>query len=403
MSTEGGLPGKLYNIEMEALIEKVKSLSILLIGGAPRSGTTLLLNQLDGHPEILGFPMEHKTIENFFWNESDIEHYAKTDFITKKRQGQQSILANQKLIDAYAERMQLIYQKEFVLQLNTETFKAKYLEFLNREGVSLKNMLYALGYALISSNDFAFAKLETLRYLAFKQPFFTELFAENVKNHIPDVKIIHMLRDPLSRYISAKARRVKESKLGGRRLNHINGVNYVEGHTAVDITTRILAEANMHRYTEVSYNVLSFEIVMRDTKRAFNELYTWLGVAKDQSFLRPSRLGIEAFAGSSMIKDGKGKIDKSSVERNAFYLKGTSWNERYLHSYYLYKSKYTDQGVKPGLLLPLIYLIPLPQSNWKNLIYQYTQWYKILMGSGFKWDTFIDNVKKRLDHVSGSN
>ena len=47
---------------MNEILEKVKKLNILLIGGALRSGTTLLLNQLDGHPEMLCFPMEHKAI-----------------------------------------------------------------------------------------------------------------------------------------------------------------------------------------------------------------------------------------------------------------------------------------------------------------------------------------------------
>jgi hypothetical protein len=46
--------------------------TFVFIGGAPRSGTTLLSNLLDGHPEVLVFPKEHSTLERYFWNETPL-------------------------------------------------------------------------------------------------------------------------------------------------------------------------------------------------------------------------------------------------------------------------------------------------------------------------------------------
>jgi len=385
---------------MKEILEKVKKLDLLFIAGAPRSGTTLLLNQFDSHPEFACFPLEHKTIEKYFWNVDGIETYAKGDFINKKGEGQQVILANEDYISQYAERMMKIYGKIFTLDIDTVAFKKNYLYYLEEEGVSLNNMFHALGYALICSNDFTRSKYTTLKYLVFKQPFYTELFAVEVFRLIPNSKFIHVIRDPLSRYISAKTRRLKESP--SNKLNHINRLNYIEGHAIVDISTRVLARDNTKAMGINNYITFSFDEMVSNMEVSFKTIFKKLKVQEVESFKKPTRLGELAMAGSVMAKAKSGEIDHTSKDRNLHYLKGTTWNERKVHAYYLNKSKLFKEKYQSSIFLPIIYLIPCKNSTWKNLLFQYFHWYNIVFRRVPNSKKFILKAKAGNLSISGN-
>ncbi len=107
-------------------MEKNTTAKFLFIGGAPRSGTTLLMNLLDSHPDLLVFPFEHSTIERYFWNKDNIQHYALNEFISKRQEGQQTILANKDFLNQYYQKIKKEYNKDFSLDINPEVFFKTY-------------------------------------------------------------------------------------------------------------------------------------------------------------------------------------------------------------------------------------------------------------------------------------
>ncbi len=317
-------------------LDKNSNAKFLFIGGAPRSGTTLLVNLLDSHPGLLIFPFEHATIERYFWNKDHIQEYALNDFIFNRKEGQQTIPANKELLNQYYQKIKKEYNKDFLLDINSNSFAEAYIKYIKNHEVNLKEILTALVEGLVHSNSFVQSKYLGIKYFVFKQPYYTDLFAQEVKKIIPDAKFIHINRDPFARYASAKKRGVTISKLKNKKLAPINRVNFVEAHSEVDISSYFLAQENWKKLG-CNYKIVSYEKMLQDSSEFFRDIFSWLSVDQSQCYLKPTLLGKAAFAGSTFVQ--KEGTDKTATDRKLEYLQLTSWNERVLHKYYLTKGE----------------------------------------------------------------
>ncbi len=382
---------------MEINIEALQRKKFIFIGGAPRSGTTLLCNLMDSHPELLVFPLEHSTVEQFFWHSGNLEFFRNT-FIFHRSSGQQSIMATDKELEKYRHKILNEYQKEFDLNVDTALYCSGYLEYLESHGIELRTILEALVFGLVKGNEFARRKLETAKYVVFKQPFYTELFASFTYNHLPESKFVHILRNPVARYASAKQRRIDLHKLNNKRLSHINRVNFVLGHTELDISTRILADKNLHQIGSESYRIVKFKDMLSDRENFFKELSLWLKIEFNHSFFeKPTRLGKLAIAGSKLVQ-GK-NVDIRAIERKDHYLAITSKTERKLHHYYLSLNNKGSQNDSKIFAALFSLLFPFYLSSFKHYVYQI-----LTMPHLFFLDRsrLIEGVKKKKLSLSGA-
>ena len=375
--------------------------AIVFIGGAPRSGTTLLCNLLDGHKGLLAFPTEHSTIERSVWNRHRLESYAREEFISGRGEGQQVMLANSHLYEEKQVAFEAEFRRKIELDVDRQSFHAAYLEALENKQANLENILAALAIALSQSNSFAAKAYEHARWLCFKQPFFTELFASETAKLIPGSKFIHILRDPIARYTSAKTRHVKQAKIAGRRLGPINRLSYAEGHTLIDVASHRLSQQNQETIGADRYKLIRFEDLATAPQETISGILTWLGLEADDSHtMKPTRLGQSANARSN-ISTGN-QIDSSATLRSGQYHDLTSWNERLIHSALL--NLLLNRSQTPNAVAMLAaYLTPLPNASWKcyagqmqGLIRWFRGDYETAMA------TFLDKAKAGKASVSGA-
>lgn len=341
---------------------------MLFIAGAPRSGTTLLCNLLDGLDGMLVFPTEHATLEQFHWNNANKESYFRSEFLSNRREGQQVILSNRDVHDEKLAAMSSEFGKKFELEVDTKKFRSAYLEELGEQNATRKNVLIALSRALSESNEYAAASYPTAKWLCFKQPFFTELFAADVATEIEDCKFLQIIRNPQARYCSAKARRMRQKAATSSKLGPINRLSYVEGHSFFDVASRRLAKQNLQAIGRDRYKTIQFEQLVESPQKVLAEILSWLSLEEVSSVgCIPTRLGQPSDSRSS--HEGAIKVDSAATERAIRYAELTSWNERLIHAALL---ELLLNGVRtktsPSLLAA--YLVPLPNSSFKNYVCQ---------------------------------
>ena len=379
-----------------------KETRFVFIAGAPRSGTTLLGSLLDDHPNLLGFRTEHSTIERFFQNQHRIDSYARTDFINVRKEGQQTLLANQDFLKQKQEAINAEYGKSIDLshEFDTQTFKSSYVEYLEGKTIDLETMLKALACAQTAACSYSkqhFSK-ET-KYFIFKQPFYTELFAQKVAEKIPNARFIHILREPIARYTSAKTRRIKQCELKKKRLGPINRMSYVTGHTAIDIATRRLAENNSQQLGQANYKTLHFEQLVETPLKAVESILTWLDLDSDRFQIRPTRQGQSKEAGSVLTNSNK--VESTTSNRLAKYHQITGWNERKIHKFLL--ESYIEQKPTSALRLINTFLVQLPNSTVKNYLCQLSDLSRcIFPRSARHLERFLDKAQAGNADLSGA-
>lgn len=231
---------------------------ILLIGGAPRSGTTMLLSLLDSHPEVLAFPLEHGVLETFYGGFDKSVFLG--EFIKNSYYGQQAFLSSADSFEAYSTRIKRILGLDVQLEIDTDAFRNAYLQHITQEQITLERIFHALIFALCRSSDYYQKKIRDAKYLVFKRPFYTELYAARAASDIDGLSVIHIVRDVYERYSSAKARRVNSTDgrvVDSRRINKLPSAL---GHCEISIVSSWLAEnapSMLDSYFVLAYRELS--------------------------------------------------------------------------------------------------------------------------------------------------
>lgn len=386
---------------MNDLFEMIKGKDVLLIGGAPRSGTTLMQNVLDAHPDCLAFPFEHSTLEQFYWNQGK-DHFFLNEFITNRACGQQSIMASEALLSAHSEKLRAEFGKKFYeVEVDHSSFISGYHKYLDDYGVSMESVLKALMAGLVSSNAYARDKVNASKYLVFKQPFYTELFAQFAALHIDGVRYVHMSRDPFARYCSAKKRRLVLESRKGRRLTHINRVNFVLGHAQVDIVAHKLLFDNIASLGRKMYFHASYERLLEERYSFLSEISEFLSILPDPMYYStPSCLGCPIEAGSTFVN--KYGIDVGGSRRERQYCEITSFGERITHKYYLAKSGLLDVNMSSALFL-FASMLPAKHSTLAHYLYQLLLSLKqVSFDPSLTCSDFIESAKLRRINISGA-
>jgi hypothetical protein len=313
----------------------------LFIAGAARSGTTLITNLLDGHQDLLVFPMEHKVFKKYFTNPAGRRSdYFSTDFIEHRTEGQQSVLGSRALFEAYRARMQREFAIDFRLDVDAGRFLDVYRASISDADVSLETIFRALSEALMASRLSNGEAGPRPRWAVFKDPFTTEFFAQHASRELTTARYLHVIRDPYARYASFKKRQLRRGRVLPRSVvPRINFRDFVSGFAEQAIASLHRGLENQRVLGPDRYRIVRFEDVVADPEAELRELSEWLDVDFDAAMLQPSRLGKSTESGSSFSPTSR--IDPTTVDRGrAYFMDMTSSSERDVYNRCLALSDY---------------------------------------------------------------
>ncbi|MBT8400278.1 MAG: sulfotransferase [Rhodothermia bacterium] len=378
----------------------------LFIAGASRSGTTLLMNLLDGHPDLVVFPMEHRVFPGFFRTPPENRPaYFHGSFIEDRAAGQQSILASKALHDKYRERMERELGIDFFLDVDHEKFLETYRKTLGPSQPTLRAVLDSLMVALLSSSRAVPKTADSFRYAVFKDPFTTEFFAQETAKELPKSRFIHIIRNPYARYCSVKRRNIRTARLTQRRfVKRVYYRDFVTGLAEESIASLGSAIDNRDSIGEDRYRLILFEDLVAEPDSVMRAACAWLEVPFHDNLTSPSKLGSRMESGSSFAPVSG--VDSEASSRWIRHFESmTSSSERDAYNRYMAASDFAElyQLIPPesSEQSVLKWLIPYRNERVRDYLWRVmTRQARISESAG---PAVIESMKRRLPKLITGN
>lgn len=307
----------------------------LLIGGAPRSGTSLLTFLLDWHPQVLSFPKEIPVLKNY-WQQlpADRGRYFQEQFLSRA-EGKQALFSDPEALKTENRRLQATFDGAPSLEIDVQTFQRGYHESILQDGPLLDRIFAGLAKGLLESNSALRNEYKQVALVAFKQPYYTELYAQDIASTLPTARFLHIVRSPTARYASSKMRHLKRQSFQGV------DISFVTRLCETWISSQRMAEINRKALGVDRYQILSYEELLENPIQVMHVISKWLGIDFRRSLAEPSQFGQPMIANSSFDTSG-GEVRKSYADRRSEFRKLTSTSERALIHYLL--------GLAPDLI-----------------------------------------------------
>jgi len=246
----------------------------VFVCGAMKSGTTLVGQLLDGHPELMVVPGD--------------SHYADFVDVFKKWSFEE--------ISAYWLRQVISptgKEPFFFLGPDRESLE-QFIQYLRYNIDNSKMEIFVCGvmaiYAVISGKSGLIRK----KYWVEKTPH-NELEAKLLSDHFPKAKFIHILRDPLYNIASLK------------RLSSIRKWSSTARQHAVTIRQLFRAgQENLRRFGRDRYHILRYEDLVDNPEKEMKAVCRFLDIQFDDVLLKPTENGRPAIS-NSMFADRRVK------------------------------------------------------------------------------------------------
>lgn len=257
-------------------IISIKDTSPVFICGMPKSGTTLISQLLDHHPQLLVFPGEG--------------HYENS--LRKK--------------DYYGSNIDQILKhwlKHFFISIRTYprlTLGDKYYRYANFSKLLYFLLLYTetppfiCAVAALSS---LYPNADKFKYWTEKTPG-NELYSDLLLKHHPDAKFINIVRHPLQNIVSFQKWRIMR-----------NGISDLK--TLIKSTKNRLGVTvkNYAKYGPEKYHIVLYENLVSNTEVEMRKISEFLNIPFRNELLKPTELGHSAVSNSMYKKNiVKGKV-----------------------------------------------------------------------------------------------
>jgi hypothetical protein len=350
----------------------------VFICGAPRSGTTLLANLLDGHSELLVLPTETHILQHFKAYKGETR---KTFFL------RDYIFTDDILFyssPAYREKRNkfsaFMYGAGSVWDLslvNGKTFIETYTKFLKENGPSLEVLYKAITLSLFSSYTSP-DKNSHPKYFVEKRPLDNEISAILLKEHFPNAKFVHILRDPRTRYASTKRRRIRR-RMNYKYCRRLNDKDFVRGHAEISMLSFVLAKRNKFVLGD-DYLVINYEDLTSQPNEIMKIVADSLSLPWEDILLTQTVLGKKT-SSSSSFKTALDSVTATDIDRIKAYNSLTTGLERMIVNLYngdvAQEFGYDLGEAKPipalSLIRPVRYELPLHYLG-NRLAYQKQIW-----------------------------
>lgn len=332
--------------------------------GASRSGTTLLKNLLDGHQGAFVSPVESLIL--YYWNlnraNNSLESFFKRDFLNSH-----PVLW---LTDANSRR----YLSDFMLnkhgrkeyfisqKVDRVQFVEKYLTTIETQGLSMRSVFLGLFKGMCPP-----AKYDSNSCFIEKSPFDNELGAVMLGGEFPNAKFVHIIRDPRTRYNSAKGLRTRRPVKYLPFVSGLYGKDFATGIAQSTMVTMMLAKLNKEILKE-RYLIILYEDLIKNPESVMRKVANHLGLEFNETLLMQTTSGEKIVPNSSFDKDMLSGIKDTSDERLTKYFKSTSCLERKILHYFTWEiAKEFNYDISPVDKINISDLIfPLKLENPYN-------------------------------------
>lgn len=288
---------------------------MIFICGAPRSGTTLLGNLLDGHPGVSVIPNETH-IQNLLGSEQ-VDYFERdylfhpdcTMFYDKNSRNEyRSAIKNSFGIEDISNGD--LDLKEFF-----KNYAGDYNRFNKIESLYIKYAKATMG------EDYNESKV-----LVEKRPLDNEINALKIKKNISNAKFIHILRDPRTRYVSIKSKRLKRRKFLPNKSRDDSNFPFFVLHPLISMVSFKLAQLNKLILKE-DYLIIKYEDLVSDQKRIISDVSKFIKVC-DHPTLYEQTHNRKPINGNSSFKNVSAKIEDIHNNRLKKYYNMSSDLER---------------------------------------------------------------------------
>lgn len=293
----------------------------VFICGAPRSGTTLLSNLLDGHHNLIVFPVETHILQYFMIYRGKVrEIFFLRDYLFTHDIRMYIDPSYREEFNRYLTIEYGAHAKLDLSDIDGETFIKTYTDFLRKNGVNLKTIYQSVALSLyrsLTSNGNMQPK-----WFVEKRPLDNEMFAPLLKKVFPRAKFIHILRDLRTRYASAKRRRIKRLKY----CPPLNGEDFVRGHAKISMISFILAKRNKTLLGD-DYLIVKYEDLTLRPKETMKNISSFLSLPWEDILTIQTVLGKKTTPISSFKTSANGVL-VTDFDRLKAFNKITSKLER---------------------------------------------------------------------------
>jgi hypothetical protein len=274
-------------------VERAEALTSLLVGGFFKSGTTLVLNLLDGHPTISALPGDAKLLR--FADQTAPLPPAGRDQALREHW-------IHKLVNPTGLPPFWLFGRD----------EAPYLAFLNyldywlgKDGHPQRRLLGAVAYAFHSANPI---RPPRARYWVDKTPT-QEHDADRWLSLYPGARFIHVIRNPLAALAAMKTMAVAR----GQPFSMADHADQMHASMQLGLSHR-------ERLGESRYVIVRYEDILADPPAAMRAVADRLDIAYDDALVEPTVNGMPGTPNSA-YRDSRrqGQIQTRSLER---------WRER---------------------------------------------------------------------------
>lgn len=291
---------------------------LLLIGGAPRSGTSMVLRMLDCHPQVATFPREADFIPLAVRGQLDSGWRDCRDLEFGRR----------KRVDALALRQLEDWGTEHTPLQTFEpaAFQTSFSAIWDGTGAEGGVMRFA---SALGSAFFAASPQMRMRYgdsapdwFAFKKPFFAELLANTLFEREEPVHLLWIGRHWYGRYTSTKARRIKLA--ADKLIQPVGDLDYSSFQVLLGVLARRLATGLAARFPG-RVTIIEYEDLLASPREGAAAMAEGIGIRFDECLLESTYLGQSIAMPSSFSaansqiggKDGTCQQERNEVTSTA--------------------------------------------------------------------------------------
>ncbi len=262
----------------------------VFICGHPKSGTSLLRNLLDSHPQLVVYPEETGFFRRFLKEAAKLDLEAQLD------------LAEEKLLHIFEWNQENppAHQKGFpdrdYSAISYEKTVSAMHKFANQ--APLRHSGDILSASVLAFGDVSEQKSsKTLRWVE-KSPY-NEYFTKLIFSWWPDARCIHIVRDPRDNFVSYS-----------RKQKSWTAEFFVDNWMK---STRVGME-NQEKYTSKRYWLAQYKSLVQNPAQFIIDLCKFLGLENSLTLRVPTRVGVP-WVGNSMFSDSFEQISAAPVGR----------------------------------------------------------------------------------------
>jgi hypothetical protein len=246
--------------------QDLTKLPYLQIGGSPKSGTSLLLALLDGHPEVAVYPGETGHTGYLYPTLNDPRVSLKTKLDT--------IIDYRCSLESYG-----YIPVEACNYIEVGETLRSYEDDIGNNFIDVHSALLQAFYEVFDPQH-----LSKSRLWVDKSPF-SHLFADDIFSVFPDAKFIHILREPKDNFASVGGSVLK------RRRSRVVQEALLWRYRVWTAQSLYFAKRNQEKYGASRYFVIRFRDLVQKPKEIVPKLVDFIGISENETLYMPTRGG----------------------------------------------------------------------------------------------------------------